>query len=90
MFKYDVSKHAIQRYQERCGGRGKGEVLRHNALKWANTYIPQAEFLGVFADGHVHYRYKQYEIMYRDWETDRKSTRLNSSHRSLSRMPSSA
>ena len=27
---------------------------------------------------------------YRDWETDRKSTRLNSSHRSLSRMPSSA
>ena len=29
-------------------------------------------------------------IKYRDWETDRKSTRLNSSHRSLSRMPSSA
>ena len=27
---------------------------------------------------------------YRDWETDRKSTRLNSSHRSLSLMPSSA
>ena len=30
------------------------------------------------------------ETDYRDWETDRKSTRLNSSHRSLSRMPSSA
>ena len=29
-------------------------------------------------------------LVYRDWETDRKSTRLNSSHRSLSRMPSSA
>ena len=29
-------------------------------------------------------------VIYRDWETDRKSTRLNSSHRSLSRMPSSA
>ena len=28
--------------------------------------------------------------VYRDWETGRKSTRLNSSHRSLSRMPSSA
>ena len=27
---------------------------------------------------------------YRDWETDRKSTRLNSSHLMLSRMPSSA
>ena len=32
----------------------------------------------------------KYVSAYRDWETDRKSTRLNSSHRSLSRMPSSA
>ena len=29
-------------------------------------------------------------IRYRDWETDRKSTRLNSSHSAKSRMPSSA
>ena len=29
-------------------------------------------------------------ITYRDWETDRKSTRLNSSHEIPSRMPSSA
>ena len=29
-------------------------------------------------------------IGYRDWETDRKSTRLNSSHSAKSRMPSSA
>ena len=29
-------------------------------------------------------------VMYRDWETDRKSTRLNSSHEFVSRMPSSA
>ena len=31
----------------------------------------------------------EYEL-YRDWETDRKSTRLNSSHSAKSRMPSSA
>ena len=33
-----------------------------------------------------------YKMMakYRDWETDRKSTRLNSSHSRASRMPSSA
>ena len=31
-----------------------------------------------------------YYRLYRDWETDRKSTRLNSSHLKLSRMPSSA
>ena len=30
------------------------------------------------------------ETSYRDWETDRKSTRLNSSHEIPSRMPSSA
>ena len=29
-------------------------------------------------------------LWYRDWETDRKSTRLNSSHITRSRMPSSA
>ena len=29
-------------------------------------------------------------LRYRDWETDRKSTRLNSSHITRSRMPSSA
>ena len=33
--------------------------------------------------------YTQLE-QYRDWETDRKSTRLNSSHSAKSRMPSSA
>ena len=31
-----------------------------------------------------------YPYAYRDWETDRKSTRLNSSHITRSRMPSSA
>ena len=30
------------------------------------------------------------KLEYRDWETDRKSTRLNSSHSGESRMPSSA
>ena len=30
------------------------------------------------------------QVLYRDWETDRKSTRLNSSHSAKSRMPSSA
>ena len=35
--------------------------------------------------------YRDWEIgRYRDWETDRKSTRLNSSHSAKSRMPSSA
>ena len=35
-------------------------------------------------------RYTRQWREYRDWETDRKSTRLNSSHSAKSRMPSSA
>ena len=34
--------------------------------------------------------FERYSWYYRDWETDRKSTRLNSSHSAKSRMPSSA
>ena len=34
--------------------------------------------------------YEEFTGPYRDWETDRKSTRLNSSHITRSRMPSSA
>ena len=34
--------------------------------------------------------YEKDNSLYRDWETDRKSTRLNSSHSGESRMPSSA
>ena len=41
-------------------------------------------------DGLGKYSERMSSSCYRDWETDRKSTRLNSSHRSLSRMPSSA
>ena len=36
------------------------------------------------------FHFPEHLVQYRDWETDRKSTRLNSSHLKLSRMPSSA
>ena len=39
---------------------------------------------GVYEDENISW------CVYRDWETDRKSTRLNSSHSRASRMPSSA
>ena len=42
-------------------------------------------------DAHqLHRMSRGIECWYRDWETDRKSTRLNSSHITRSRMPSSA
>ena len=39
---------------------------------------------------HTCYDSSKCNPQYRDWETDRKSTRLNSSHSRASRMPSSA
>ena len=41
-------------------------------------------------DDSTDYLVPQITSNYRDWETDRKSTRLNSSHSAKSRMPSSA
>ena len=38
----------------------------------------------------LEYERMEFNHLYRDWETDRKSTRLNSSHSAKSRMPSSA
>ena len=53
------------------------------------------DYLGDFkapgvASGLWSYTDYQTGVVYRDWETDRKSTRLNSSHITRSRMPSSA
>ena len=47
-----------------------------------NPYDPKDNNYNLWRQGYLE--------AYRDWETDRKSTRLNSSHLKLSRMPSSA
>ena len=49
--------------------------------------IPLTVFLAI---GTWYQKGKYLNTQYRDWETDRKSTRLNSSHSAKSRMPSSA
>ena len=47
-------------------------------------------FYGVFNLKSIRGLHEGVVGVYRDWETDRKSTRLNSSHEIPSRMPSSA
>ena len=70
-----------------------------------NPFTGKREHLGYFStpeEAHEAWRKHKHDLAqlvaatesdmlgYRDWETDRKSTRLNSSHSAKSRMPSSA
>ena len=61
----------------------------------ARKSVPSIADLGLYLDpvwetADLPSVYEILECPYRDWETDRKSTRLNSSHSAKSRMPSSA
>ena len=65
------------------------EIQRQYFMKKGLALGRRKEFLDYVWEYCVEIQ-KGYRGRYRDWETDRKSTRLNSSHLKLSRMPSSA
>ena len=57
-----------------------------NPFATAEDFVVDENSVGYFTS----LKDKTDKAPYRDWETDRKSTRLNSSHSGESRMPSSA
>ena len=74
--KVNLSPNAYSRFVKKID---KGDILGVQTLTNFNNFSYNLQ-TGVS---------KNY-LPYRDWETDRKSTRLNSSHSAKSRMPSSA
>ena len=72
-------KNGLAAYNFGSVGQNENSDRLMGGYKFADTIIPKVEFL----DNNT-------VCAYRDWETDRKSTRLNSSHSGESRMPSSA
>ena len=74
------------------GGQGfdkkTGKILIQFEPAWFKKQEPYAPS-GFWSLNKVDVQSKECQH-YRDWETDRKSTRLNSSHSAKSRMPSSA
>ena len=70
-------EHIIAVVPEYCSGAGWSNRVLWVHIADGNTNTFRTEAI-------------QPEERYRDWETDRKSTRLNSSHSAKSRMPSSA
>ena len=95
-YKTDLEQYGRLEYYEPAGKYGDcedyalpkrqrlvdaGEPIADMLL--ATCYLPDGQ-------GHMVLLVKTDQDWYRDWETDRKSTRLNSSHSAKSRMPSSA
>ena len=66
-----------------------GDKVKVKSLDWYNQ---NKDEYGDVWEGYTAFEsiMSEYCGKYRDWETDRKSTRLNSSHSAKSRMPSSA
>ena len=91
-----VSKTTQAFFDYSYNGDGKYYTTSHSGRNYTNTLFQtfrnkNADCIEVLEYGNDAPRGgKTGDFLYRDWETDRKSTRLNSSHRSLSRMPSSA
>ena len=83
----DASKKLISFY---------GSYVNEKTINYVSKYMTKKDednpdYIGiVLCSKGLGANYAKENQLYRDWETDRKSTRLNSSHRSLSRMPSSA
>ena len=82
---WDIVKNYYANKQEEIG------FVIHNNLK-SNSDIDGVKYTDYAGDVvlHVLATPPTTAEAYRDWETDRKSTRLNSSHITRSRMPSSA
>ena len=70
-----------------------GRTCEDGKLIYSNQEMPlgpEEDVLDALLTGKESINHIPNVLPYRDWETDRKSTRLNSSHSAKSRMPSSA
>ena len=78
---------SLQKSQENVNKSIEGVNMAQKGLMESQTDMQKMTYK--FAQDTYQNRLLQ-EQLYRDWETDRKSTRLNSSHITRARMPSSA
>ena len=84
IFGYQLLDSGEKEKLEEIGGL---KIKRSEPRAWWRKTVDSKEYQAV---GEKQKKELEEIIVYRDWETDRKSTRLNSSHLKLSRMPSSA
>ena len=76
-FSIDIEKNFKPKYEIPAEKQELVNKLKEEASKAETVWLASDED-------------REGEANYRDWETDRKSTRLNSSHITRARMPSSA
>lgn len=64
MAKYNITNHAMERYAERVSRVGYGkQSFRKQAEEWAEANVPKSTSLGKKADGHLHYRIDNMELV---------------------------
>ena len=89
----NIATLALRKFLERCRKK-TGKSLKHRCVTELGEDRGRIHlheiFFGNQAAELVIEKWRYGYAIYRDWETDRKSTRLNSSHITRSRMPSSA
>ena len=90
----DKPTYTLEEY--RCLRKHNREICRYFPEEYGMTQNDWEPTYEISIDGTAYVMpvwnkgIKYIKKKYRDWETDRKSTRLNSSHEIPSRMPSSA
>ena len=77
-------------YSSPAPASGYDDWLEVETLPNLSDYWDGEAFVSIGDSPSTHHIFDYTTKLYRDWETDRKSTRLNSSHSAKSRMPSSA
>ena len=83
----EANKHNQVKYEYCKACENDMPAIDHECLICGQETKPRNQTKELFTQGDFEIRTNH---PYRDWETDRKSTRLNSSHITRSRMPSSA
>ena len=96
---YSVNAISLRLLQKMYGYLGCNSLIGNRIEQWAKLHLDSDVYNNLFKKSSVissnsfHVQIGDIDATagtYRDWETDRKSTRLNSSHSGESRMPSSA
>ena len=84
LYGIDISEEMLKIARKKLENKAKLKLIALENIKFRNNYFDYIFSVDAF------HHYSNYDLVMENFRRDRKSTRLNSSHIPLSRMPSSA